>query len=87
MAGTLALAGEMNGFLKLKEPLVAGPLLVDRGELIVPPPAGRSCCASVSNGTRLSARDCEPRDPSRAFRFRVEEGDRSCRTPIASAVR
>ena len=37
VAGTLALAGEMNGFLKLTEPLIAAPLWVDRGELIVPP--------------------------------------------------
>jgi len=37
VAGRLALAGEMNGFLKLTEPLVAAPLRVDRGDLIVPP--------------------------------------------------
>jgi len=36
-AGSLALAGEMNGFLKPTESLLAEPLRVDRGELIVPP--------------------------------------------------
>jgi hypothetical protein len=35
-AGRITTAGEMNGFLKPRDPIVSNPLVVDRGDVVIP---------------------------------------------------